>query len=216
MSRPSKGQRKKGRRNTSLYAVAASVGLVAIVVVAYYALAQSPAKVVVCPTGLTCAKIFTSLGVFEIELFQAQTPKTVANFVSLAKSGFYDNLVWHRIEKGFVIQTGDPITRNGAGNRSFWGTGSISQTVPLEINSSLHNYAGYLGMAKAQNQNGSCQFFINLVNNTFLDGHYTVFGKVISGFTNVVLAIGDVPVNPAKQPINPVFMTNVTVLSSGS
>jgi peptidyl-prolyl cis-trans isomerase B (cyclophilin B) len=191
----------------------ASIGIVVLLAVAYFVLAPAPVKIT-CPTGLTCAKIYTSLGVIEIELFQAQAPKTVANFVSLAKSGFYDNLVWHRIIKGFVIQTGDPLTKNGGGDRTAWGTGKSTPTVPLEVNASLHNYAGYLGMAReAQSINsGSCQFYINLVANTQLDGQYTVFAKVIGGM-DVALAIADVPVNTSKQPIDPVFMTNVTILS---
>jgi len=134
--------------------------------------------------------------------------------VNLAKSGFYDNLVWHRIVKGFVIQTGDPNTRNGSGDRSSWGTRGSQQTVPLEIDSSLHNNAGYLGMARSSDPNsGSSQFYINLANNNSLDQQYTVFGKVISGM-DAALALGNVPVNSSDQPINPVYLTSVTISTS--
>jgi len=160
------------------------------------------------------ATFVTSSGTIVVELYQIQAPKTVDNFVSLAQSGFYTNLTWHRIVKGFVIQTGDPNTKNGGGDRSTWGTGGSSQTVPLEIVGSLHNNAGYLGMARSGDPNsGSSQFYINLADNHSLDGSYTVFGKVISGM-DVALALGNTPVNSQSQPINPVFLTRVTISSS--
>jgi len=162
------------------------------------------------PKG-TYAKINTSLGCIEVQLYPSAAPKTVANFVNLSQTGFYNNLVWHRIVKGFVIQTGDPNTKNGGGNRSLWGTGGSGKTVPLEINSTLHNDYGYLGMARSTDPNsGSSQFYINLANNTSLNGQYTVFGKVISGI-DVALAIGKVTVNSTNQPITPVFVTSITI-----
>ena len=165
-------------------------------------------------TGLVYAKIATNMGDMEVELYPNSAPKTVANFVSLAKSGFYDNLVWHRIVKGFVIQTGDPNTRNGGGDKSLWGTGGSPNTVPLEIDRSLHNDVGYLGMARSQDPNsGSSQFYISLTNNAPLDGQYTVFGKVISGM-DVALKIGNVPVDSASQPISNVFVTSITIQDS--
>ncbi|TMP96792.1 MAG: peptidylprolyl isomerase [Thaumarchaeota archaeon] len=162
------------------------------------------------PKG-TYAKINTSLGCIEVQLYPSAAPKTVANFVNLSRTGFYNNLVWHRIVAGFVIQTGDPNTKNGGGNRSLWGTGGSGKTVPLEINSTLHNDYGYLGMARSTDPNsGSSQFYINLANNTSLNGQYTVFGKVISGI-DVALAIGKVTVNSTDQPITPVFVTSITI-----
>ncbi len=159
------------------------------------------------------ARLDTSLGSFEVELFPAGAPKTVTNFVNLVKSGFYSNLVWHRIVAGFVIQTGDPNTKDGGGNRSLWGTGGSSQRVPLEVNPQLHNYVGYLGMARSQDPNsGSSQFFVNLANNTRLDGQYTVFGRVISGM-DVVFSIGNVPVNAQSQPVSAIYLTKITILS---
>jgi cyclophilin family peptidyl-prolyl cis-trans isomerase len=171
------------------------------------------------------ARIGTSFGYFDVELFPSCAPRTVANFVNLAGSGFYNNLVWHRIvdntKPPFVIQTGDPNTRNGVNTtRSTWGQGGSNHTVPLEICSSFHNYAGYLGVARAADPNsGSSQWYVNLsngTNNLGLDGNYTVFGKVISGMS-VVCAIAKVPVYTSAnvdQPINPVFVKNVTVISA--
>ena len=160
------------------------------------------------------AKINTSLGCIEVQLYPSAAPKTVANFINLSQTGFFNNLVWHRIESDpsfSLIQTGDPNTRNGTGDRSTWGMGGSSKTVPLEINSTLHNYVGYLGMARTSDPNsGSSQFYINLSNNTSLDGQYTVFGKVISGI-EIARAIDKVPVNTSHQPITPVFVTSITI-----
>ena len=146
------------------------------------------------------AVIATSGGTIVAELFPASAPRTVANFVSLANAGFFNGLVWHRIVRGFVIQTGDPLSKNGGGNRRLWGTGGSSQTVPLEV-SSLKNETGTLGMARAQDPNsGSSQFFINLADNAFLNGNYTVFGKVVTGM-DVAMAIGSLPVDQSDQPV---------------
>ena len=148
------------------------------------------------------ALISTSAGEIVAQLFPASAPKTVANFVNLAGAGFFNGLVWHRIVRGFVIQTGDPLTKNSGGNRRMWGTGGSEQTVPLEI-SSLRNEPGTLGMARSQDPNsGSSQFFINLANNDFLDGGYTVFGRVVSGM-EVAMSLGSLPVDSSEQPLVP-------------
>jgi cyclophilin family peptidyl-prolyl cis-trans isomerase len=159
------------------------------------------------------AILATSDGNMTIELYPASAPLTVANFVKLAKQGFYDNLVWHRIATSpHVIQTGDPNTRYGNTSRSTWGLGGSSQTVPLEIDPSLHNNLGCLGMARSQDLNsGTSQFYINIANNNYLDGNYTVFGKVVSSMTPAY-QLANTPVNSSDQPINPVFLTSVTIL----
>jgi cyclophilin family peptidyl-prolyl cis-trans isomerase len=160
------------------------------------------------------AKIETSQGSIDVELFEAETPKTVNNFAELARTGFYSNLVFHRIVRGFVIQTGDPKTKNGGGNRSLWGTGGSEKTIPLEIAASLHHSQGTLGVARSQEPNsGSSQFFINLGNNSGLDGHYTVFGKVTSGMDAVNKIAGisidqrDAPKNPSEAMLNSITLS---------
>ena len=160
----------------------------------------------------------TSLGSFEVELFSSATPKTVANFLNLTKAGFYNQLVWHRIEPGFVIQTGDPSTKNGGGNRSTWGENSSGVYIPFEDDPNLHNYAGYLGMASTGARvGGSSQFYINLVDNSAsLDGKYAVFGKVVDGMT-VVTRIGSVKVEQVggqNEPVIPIFINTITILRS--
>ncbi len=185
----------------------------------------SPVTKPVTYTALTStapvyAHFNTSMGTFEAELFTSSTPNTVSNFVSLANSGFYDNLVWHRIEPGpppFVIQSGDPTTRCGLGDRTTWGQKGSNATVPLEIVKTLHNYDGYLGMARgSSNDSGTSQFYINLGNNSAsLDGRYTVFGEVINGLS-VVHAIGSVPVElvgSQHEPVTPVYIYSVKITS---
>jgi cyclophilin family peptidyl-prolyl cis-trans isomerase len=168
------------------------------------------------------AVLNTSLGTMVVQLFPQVAPKTVANFESLSESGFYNNLVWHRIlpaSSGFgIIQTGDPNTRNGGGNRSQWGEGTSSTSVPLEVNSAYHNDVGYVALAHtASSTSGSSQFYINLTNNSAaLDGQYTVFGKIISGIS-VMNAIGNVPTYTSstspyyEQPVTLVYLTSVTI-----
>jgi cyclophilin family peptidyl-prolyl cis-trans isomerase len=172
--------------------------------------------------GSAYAVIDTTQGTMVVQLFHNVALKTVAN-LSLANSGFYNNLVWHRIIAGFAIQIGDLTTPNGGGNESTWGQTGSSRTVPLEANATTVaegyvNSVGYMGLARTSDPNsGNSQFFINLANNTSLNGQCTVFGKVISGMS-VVDAIGDLPVNPecassggtTCQPLDP---TNAEILS---
>ena len=201
-------RQKRGR----IYLVIAIIAIV-LVGAGLYVYASSLAN---NTSSIVYARLNTSQGLIEVELYHNSAPKTVDNFVSLANSGFYNNLVWHRIAYGFVIQTGDPNSRNGLNNAT-WGQGGSSQTIPLEIDSSLHNYAGYLAMASTSPGVGiTSQFFINLKdsNSQSLDGKYTVFGKVITGM-NVVNAIGTLPIYnpPDGQPINPAnaMLSSVTI-----
>jgi len=170
--------------------------------------------------SLLYARINTTLGSFEVELFNSSAPKTVTNFVNLVKSGFYTDLTWHRIEDGFVIQIGDPTTKNGGGNRSTWGESSSGTQITFE-NTPYNNYAGYLAMAStAQKVGGTSQFFINLANNTSLDGDYAVFGKVIGNGMSIVDAIGNVQTKPwvvggmtIDEPVTPVLIYNITMIN---
>ncbi|SRR6266566_4517006 len=167
------------------------------------------------------ATLDTTNGTIVVELYRAQTPKTVSNFVNLANQHFYDNLVWHRLSRSPpVIQTGDPYTRYGNTSRSIWGTGGSSQTIPLELDKSLHNSLGYLGMARGQTlDSASSQFYINMANNNDLDytnGGYTVFGRVLTGMS-AANAIWNTPTDtPAypEQPLNPVYLISVTISPS--
>jgi len=164
------------------------------------------------------ATLNTTNGTVVVELYRAQTPQTVNNFVNLANQHFYDNLVWHRLSQNPpVIQTGDPNTRYGNTSRSTWGSGGSPQTIPLELDKSLHNSLGYLGMARGPAlDSGSSQFYINMANNNGLDGSYTVFGKVIGPMT----AANKIWITPTygsaypEQPLNPVYLISVTISAS--
>ncbi|HXV46606.1 MAG TPA: peptidylprolyl isomerase, partial [Nitrososphaera sp.] len=110
---------------------------------------------------MASGKIETKFGDISVEFFPDAAPKTVENFVKLAKSGFYGGLVFHRIVPGFVIQGGDPNTKSVA-NRSRWGTGGPGWTVKAEFNKNKHS-RGVLSMARAQDPNSAgSQFFIVL------------------------------------------------------
>src|SRR2546426_3901875 len=117
-----------------------------------------------CTTGTpvlgakgTYAKINTSLGSIEVQLYPSDAPKTVANFVNLSQTGFYNNLVWHRIVAGILIQIGDPNSMGG-GNRSQWGLGGSGKTVPPGICRTHRKHTGdpWKGTSSCPN-NGGCQ-----------------------------------------------------------
>jgi peptidyl-prolyl cis-trans isomerase B (cyclophilin B) len=128
------------------------------------------------PTG----KIQTKFGDIEIEFLPEVAPKHVENFKKLASSGFYDGTIFHRIVPGFVIQGGDPLTKSAA-NKGRWGTGGPGWNVKAEFNKTKHS-RGVLSMARAMDPNSAgSQFFIVLKDSNFLDGQYTVFGRVKSG-----------------------------------
>ena len=155
--------------------------------------------------SITVAIIKTNMGTIEIELFADKTPKTVENFVGLADKGYYKGVIFHRVIKNFMIQGGDP-TGTGRGGASFWG-GKFEDEFVSDLK---FDGAGILTMANAgPNTNGS-QFFITLAATPWLDGHHTVFGKVISGM-DVVYAIGEVKTAAGDKPINAVVMEEVTI-----
>jgi len=118
-------------------------------------------------------------GVIKIEFFPEDAPKTVENFITLAKKGFYDGLSFHRVEPGFVVQGGDP-----KGD----GTGGPGYKIKAEFNKQQHD-RGVVAMARSQDPDSAgSQFYITLAPAHFLDGKYTVFGKVTSGM-NIVDSI---------------------------
>lgn len=119
------------------------------------------------------AVILTNKGEFRFELYEKRAPTTVANFIELAESGFYDGLTFHRYEPGFVIQGGDPLGT---------GMGGSDKTIPLEIHPELKHIEGTVAMARSQDPNSaSSQFYVTLAEAHFLDGNYAVFGQVTEG-----------------------------------
>jgi cyclophilin family peptidyl-prolyl cis-trans isomerase len=145
--------------------------------------------------------ITTKFGDIEVELYSDSAPKTVENFKALTKKGFYDGLIFHRIVPGFVIQGGDPYTRDTT-NRRRWGTGGPGWNIKAEFNKNTHA-RGVLSMARSQDPDSAgSQFFIVLKDSNFLDGQYTIFGKVKSGM-DAVDKIASLKTDHADAPINP-------------
>lgn len=124
----------------------------------------------------------TGKGVIEIETYPEEAPKTVAHVLALIKKGFYNGLRFHRAEAGFVIQVGDPQTRDMT-KQSSWGTGSSGTPIGVaEITTKRRNGPGAVGMAHSGSaKDASSQFYITLRAAPTLDGKFAVFGKVIKG-----------------------------------
>jgi cyclophilin family peptidyl-prolyl cis-trans isomerase len=144
--------------------------------------------------------IATKLGDIKVEFYPEQAPNTVENFRKLANRAFYDGLIFHRIVPNFVIQGGDPNTRD-MNNRSGWGTGGPGWNIKAEFNKNKH-IRGTLSMARSQDPDSAgSQFFIVLKDSNFLDGQYTVFGRVISGM-EIVDKIASLKTDSADVPID--------------
>jgi len=153
------------------------------------------------------ATLNTNMGKIEIEFFEAQAPNTVANFTKLAKEGFYNGIKFHRVIKGFMIQGGDPLTKDDS-KTELWGTGGPGYSFSDEITPANKNDIGTISMANAgPNTNGS-QFFINTTNNNFLDTKHTVFGKVTSGM-DVVKKIENTSTTSSDRPQTPIVINSI-------
>ena len=133
---------------------------------------------------MTKALMDTDAGLIELELFDADAPNTVANFVKLAKDGFYDGLAFHRVIPGFMAQGGCPNTRQGA--KGMPGTGGPGYQINCEINSQKHQ-TGTLAMAHAGKNTGGSQFYICFDAQPHLDGVHTVFG--LAGSMDAVMKL---------------------------
>ncbi len=144
----------------------------------------------------------TNFGNITIELRNDQ-PITAGNFKSLVEKGTYNNTIFHRVIAGFMIQGGDP-TGTGYGDRKI-------PNIKDEFNGVQKNNRGTLAMANAGPNTGSSQFFINLVNNNFLDNRHPVFGEVVEGM-DVVDAIAENPTDSSDRPIKEVKIISARVL----
>ncbi len=155
-----------------------------------------------------------TFGTFRIELYPAVAPLHTQNFDTLAKQGFYDSLAFHRVVSNFVIQGGDPNSKTGP--PSTWGQGAPwQQTVPAEF-SPLNHGRETIGAARSANINSATsQFYVNVANNSNLNGNYTLYGRVIDGM-NVVDSVEAVPVDANDRPIDKVdmFMSYVGIDST--
>ena len=165
------------------------------------------------------AVLKTSDGEMVVEFWPEVAPKTVANFKKLAREGFYDGTLFHRIIAGFMIQGGDPLTKDPS-KEHLWGQGGPSHTVPAEFSNRQH-VRGVLSMARQTDPNSAgSQFFICLGPVERLDGQYTAFGKVIKGL-DVLDNIGRTPVTRGpdgqlSKPKTRVVLESVKIVSSNS
>jgi len=160
----------------------------------------------------------TNYGDIKIELYADAMPITVGNFVKLAQEGYYDGTKFHRVIPNFMIQAGDPNTKTD--DTASYGTGGPGYTIQDEFvtDERLTNTRGTIAMANTgQPNSGGSQFFINTVDNTFLDfdkdpltSRHPVFGRVISGM-DVVDAISAVERNQRDLPLEPVVIEKVTI-----
>jgi peptidyl-prolyl cis-trans isomerase B (cyclophilin B) len=155
------------------------------------------------------ATIKTTEGDMVVEFWPEVAPKTVENFKTLARKGFYDGTCFHRVIKGFMIQGGDPQTKDPA-KESSWGTGGPGHCVKAEFNNRTHA-RGVLSMARSNDPDSAgSQFFICHGNANFLDGKYTAFGKLIKG-DEVLEKIATTPTGPPDRPKKRMGVVSVTI-----
>lgn len=143
----------------------------------------------------------TNKGDITIELFNETMPITANNFLRLAQEDFYDGVIFHRVIPEFMIQGGDP---DGL------GTGGPGYSIPDEFTDNNKNNKGTLSMANSGPDTGGSQFFINLVDNNYLDDKHPVFGKVIGGI-EVVEAIGNVETGPNDKPLENIIIEDIVI-----
>ncbi len=161
----------------------------------------------------------TTAGEMVIEFWPDVAPKTVENFKTLAKKGFYDGTAFHRIIKGFMIQGGDPLTKD-VKNEARFGTGDPGYKIKAEFNERSHQ-KGVLSMARsADPDSAGSQFFICHGDASFLDRKYTAFGKVVKG-DDVLEKIANTPVGPSgggerSKPTQRVEIQSVKIVPADS
>jgi peptidyl-prolyl cis-trans isomerase B (cyclophilin B) len=189
-----------------------------LVACALSAIALSPTSARAADKEVAVLK--TSQGEMVVEFWPEVAPKTVANFIKLAKSGFYDGTAFHRIIDGFMIQGGDPLTKDPS-QEARWGTGAANERVKAEFNERKHQF-GVISMARsADPDSASSQFFLCLGDAPFLDGQYTAFGKLIKG-DDVLRKLGKTPVGPdpsgreKSRPTSRVALESVKIVPADS
>jgi peptidyl-prolyl cis-trans isomerase B (cyclophilin B) len=159
------------------------------------------------------AVIETTFGEIEVEFLEDKAPGHTKNFLDLARKGFYDGTTFHRVIPGFMIQGGDPNTRDVRAPRATHGTGGPGYTIKAEFNDTSHR-RGVLSMARASDPNSAgSQFFICVADSLFLDRQYTAFGRVVRGI-EVADKIVSAPRDGRDNPSERVEM-NVRVIEAG-
>jgi peptidyl-prolyl cis-trans isomerase B (cyclophilin B) len=156
------------------------------------------------------AIITTTEGDMTIEFWPDVAPKTVENFKALAKKGFYDGTAFHRVIKGFMIQGGDPLTRD-ASKEHVWGTGGPGHQIKAEFNDRSHK-RGVISMARSNDPDSAgSQFFICHGDPAFLDRQYTAFGKLIKG-DDVLEKIATTPTQTQDRPGKRIGVASIKIV----
>jgi len=160
------------------------------------------------------AVIKTSEGEMILEFFPDSAPKHVENFKTLAKKGFYDGTCFHRVMPGFMIQGGDPNTKDES-KKGVWGQGGPGYTIKAEFNSRKH-VRGILSMARTPDPNSAgSQFFICHADAPNLDGQYTIFGRLIKGF-DVLDKIATTPTEAPNRPLKRMNIESIKIVPADS
>ncbi|MDB6153895.1 MAG: peptidyl-prolyl cis-trans isomerase cyclophilin type [Chthoniobacteraceae bacterium] len=160
------------------------------------------------------AVIKTNKGEMVAEFWPDVAPKTVENFKKLASKGFYDGTAFHRVIKGFMIQGGDPLTKDDS-KQARWGTGDPGYKIDAEFNAKSH-VRGVLSMARSQDVNSAgSQFFVCHDKATFLDGKYTGFGKLIKG-DDVLEKINSTATDGNDRPLEKVVVESIKIVPAAS
>jgi peptidyl-prolyl cis-trans isomerase B (cyclophilin B) len=160
------------------------------------------------------AVIKTTEGEMVVEFWTDVAPKTVDNFKTLAKKGFYDGTCFHRVIKGFMIQGGDPLTKD-PNAEARWGTGDPGYKIKAEFNERNHD-RGVLSMARSNDPDSAgSQFFICHGNARFLDRQYTAFGKLIKG-DDVLEKIATTPTHPQDRPDKRMAVESIKIVPADS
>ena len=160
------------------------------------------------------AAVQTNKGTIRFELLESDAPKTTENFITLAERGYYNGVIFHRVIKGFMIQGGDPNTKDPK-KESSWGMGGPGYQIKAEFNSRNHD-RGVLSMARSQDPNSAgSQFFICHGEARFLDKQYTAFGKLIKG-DDVLEKIATTQTRPQDRPVKRMGVESVKIVPADS
>ncbi len=156
------------------------------------------------------AVVKTNMGTMVLEFWPDVAPKHVENFKTLAKKGFYDGTAFHRVIKGFMIQGGDPLTKDDS-QQARWGTGDPGYKIKAEFNDKAH-VRGVLSAARSQDPDSAgCQFFICHGDPRFLDKQYTAYGKLIKG-DDVLEKIATTETAPGDRPVKKVVVESIKIV----
>ena len=180
-------------------------------------LAAGPADASAAPAKADDAEvavITTTEGTMVVQFWTDAAPKTIANFKKLAKEGFYDGTCFHRVIKGFMIQGGDPNTKDPS-KEGMWGMGGPGYTIDAEFNDHSH-VRGVISMARTSDPNSAgSQFFICHGSPTQLDHQYTTFGKLIKG-DDVLEKIATTPTDGRDRPITRMGIVSIKIMAASA